>query len=96
MGYRLDGQPIELPTRGELLSCPMPLGGIQITPGGQPILLMADHATTGGYPVLAVVMTCDVPLAGQLAPGDWVEFALGDLEAAVNALRARARVFGDH
>ena len=41
---------------------------------GQPILLMADRQTTGGYPKIATVITADLPLAGQLAPGDWIEF----------------------
>ena len=49
-------------------------GAIQVPPSGQPILLMADRQTTGGYPKIATVITADLPLAGQLAPGDWVEF----------------------
>ena len=46
-------------------------GAIQVPPSGDPILLLADHQTTGGYPQLAVVITADIPLAAQLAPGGW-------------------------
>lgn len=87
MGYRLEGSAIEFQKQRELISCPMPVGGIQMTPTGQPILLMADHATTGGYPVVGVVITADLPMAGQLAPGDWVEFMPCSLKVAVAALR---------
>ena len=55
---------------------------------------MADHATTGGYPVGATVITADLPLAGQLAPGDWVEFEACSLEVADQALRAQEAALG--
>ena len=73
MGYRLDGPP--LPAAGEILSDATPLGSVQVPKSGQPILLMADRQTTGGYPKIATVISADVPLAGQLAPGDWIQFA---------------------
>ena len=47
---------------------------LQVPASGQPILLMADRQTTGGYPTIATVITADLPIAGQLAPGDWIEF----------------------
>ena len=47
---------------------------------------MADRQTTGGYPQLATVITADLPTAGQLAPGDWVEFTVCSRAAAVAAL----------
>ena len=49
-------------------------GGVQIPPSGEPILLMADRQTVGGYPQIATVITADLPVAGQLLPGDWIEF----------------------
>ena len=52
------------------------MGGIQITPSGEAILLMADRQTTGGYPQIATVITADLPVVGQLAPGDWIEFEI--------------------
>jgi allophanate hydrolase subunit 2 len=48
---------------------------------------MADRQTTGGYPKIATVITADLPLAGQLAPGDWVEFQSCTAAEAVEALR---------
>ena len=62
------------------------MGGLQIPPSGDPILLMADRQTTGGYPQIATVITADLPLAGQLAPGDWLEFTLCTRVEAITAL----------
>ena len=64
-------------------------GGLQVPPSGDPILLMADRQTTGGYPQMATVITADLPLAGQLAPGDWVEFELCTRQQAIAALSAQ-------
>jgi allophanate hydrolase subunit 2 len=49
-------------------------GAVQMPPDGQPVLFLADHPVTGGYPVLAVVVTADLPVAGQLRPGDRLRF----------------------
>ena len=82
MGYRLDGPRLE--TSGdELLSFGLAAGAIQLPRGGQPILLMADHQTAGGYPVVAVVVSAALPIAAQLLPGDRLRFA------EVTAERAR-------
>jgi KipI family sensor histidine kinase inhibitor len=86
MGYRLDGAPIPAPS-GEMISNAAFLGGVQVPPSGEPILLMADRQTTGGYPQIAVVITADLPLAGQLAPGDWLEFRACSRAEALAALR---------
>ncbi len=59
----------------DILSDATPIGSLQVPASGQPILLMADRQTTGGYPKIATVITADLPIAGQLAPGDWIEFA---------------------
>ena len=48
---------------------------------------MSDRQTTGGYPQMATVITADLPLAGQLAPGDWVEFSFCTRDEATAALR---------
>lgn len=94
MGYRLDGPPLPcLPTsQGALLSEAVPWGGIQIPPGGQPILLMADRQTTGGYPLIAVAATADRPVCAQLAPGDSVSFQPISLEEAQDADAAQERL----
>ncbi len=65
------------------------IGGIQVPASGEPILLMADRQTTGGYPQLAVVITADIPLAAQLAPGDWIEFRVCSRSEALSALVAQ-------
>jgi antagonist of KipI len=91
MGYRLDGPRIEQAVKTELISDPSPLGAVQIPASGQPILLMADRQTTGGYPKLAVVISADVGLAGQLGPGDTIAFALCTRQEALAALIAQER-----
>jgi KipI family sensor histidine kinase inhibitor len=77
-GLRLDGPSLErAPGRdGELPSEGTAVGSLQVTHLGQPILLLADHPTTGGYPVIAVVVSADLGLAGQLRPGQEVRFAI--------------------
>lgn len=74
MGYRLNGPPLGVATE-TLLSTATIAGGVQVPPGGEPILLMADRQTTGGYPIVAAVAADDLDAAGQLAPGDWIAFA---------------------
>jgi antagonist of KipI len=93
MGYRLEGPSVEHAGKADILSDATPFGSLQVPASGQPILLMADRQTTGGYPRIATVITADLPLAGQLAPGDWIEFAPCGRNAAVDALkRQRARL----
>lgn len=96
MGYRLSGGALPRVAGREMISDATFTGAIQVPPSGEPILLMHDRQTTGGYPQIATVITADLPLAGQLAPGDWVEFrrcsmaealaALDEQEAALDAL----------
>jgi antagonist of KipI len=89
MGYRLDAPAIARASSGDLISTAVPTGAVQVPPTGQPILLMNDHATTGGYAIAGTVITADLPLAGQLAPGDWIEFEACSIETAVAELRRR-------
>jgi len=91
MGYRLDGPLLAHVGAADILSEAMPVGAIQVPASGQPILLMAECATTGGYATIGNVITADLPLAGQLAPGDWIEFVPCTREEALAALRARER-----
>jgi KipI family sensor histidine kinase inhibitor len=89
MAYRLTGGLItRIPDR-EMISDATFFGGIQVPPSGEPILLMADRQTTGGYPQIATVITADLPLAGQLAPGDWIEFSICTRREALAALIAQ-------
>lgn len=96
MGYRLEGATVAAKATGELVSTAVPTGAIQIPPTGQPILLMNDHATTGGYQIAGVVITADLPVAGQLAPGDWVEFETCSVETADKELRQLEALLGPH
>jgi len=102
MGYRLNGAPIlrgagacgpagtgPLEPAAEMISDATFVGGLQVPRSGDPILLMADRQTTGGYPQIATVITADLPVAGQLAPGDWVEFELCTPHEALAALIAQ-------
>jgi antagonist of KipI len=91
MGYRLQGPPLRRVREGELISEPVGPGAIQVPAAGEPILLMADRQTAGGYPKIGHVIGADLPLAGQLAPGDFIEFVLCTRQEAVAALIARER-----
>jgi KipI family sensor histidine kinase inhibitor len=89
MGYRLRGaEPLPRDAR-EMISDATCAGGLQVPPSGQPILLMADRQVTGGYPIIATVITADLPVVGQLAPGDWIEFDTCTRADALAALAGR-------
>ena len=75
-GLRLDGPALPRARDDELPSEGVVTGALQVPPGGQPILLLADHPVTGGYPVIAVVAAADVGLAAQLRPGSRLRFVL--------------------
>jgi len=75
-GLRLDGPALPRARDGELASEGMVTGALQVPPDGRPILLLADHPVTGGYPVIAVVVSADIGLAAQLRPGQPVRFTL--------------------
>ena len=71
-----DGAPLERLREGELASEGAVTGALQVPPSGLPVLFLADHPVTGGYPVIAVVVPQDLTLAAQLPPGAAVRFAL--------------------
>ncbi len=75
VGVRLRGRPLERTARGELPSEGLARGAIQVPPEGQPVIFLADHPVTGGYPVIAVVVDADTDLVGQLRPGQRVRFS---------------------
>jgi antagonist of KipI len=82
MGYRLKGYPLQLRESFELVSSAVNFGTIQLLPGGEVIILMADHQTTGGYPRLAHVATQDLPVLAQLSANDQIGFELISLAEA--------------
>ncbi|OLT29410.1 allophanate hydrolase [Nocardiopsis sp. CNR-923] len=76
VGARLAGPALERSRGGELPSEGMVAGSLQVPPSGEPVLFLADHPVTGGYPVVAVVRSADLPRAAQAVPGTRVRFAL--------------------
>ncbi len=89
MGYRLVGPQIASRGGYDIVSDGLVEGAVQVPGSGRPVLLMADHQTTGGYPKPGVVAGADIPLAAQLSPGMAVRF----LECSVDdALSARLKL----
>ncbi len=85
MGYRLRGPALARAKAVEILSEPTCLGTVQVPNDGTPIVLMADHQTTGGYPKIAEIASVDIPGLAQLAPGGRVRFVkcgVGEAQAA--------------
>lgn len=74
MGFRLEGPRLQHAQGADTLSDITPLGTLQVLASGQPILLMADRQTTGGYAKIGTVITADIPVAAQCAPGDRLVF----------------------
>ncbi|MDF7824954.1 biotin-dependent carboxyltransferase family protein [Pontiellaceae bacterium B12227] len=73
-GIRLEGAPLSFRHEAQLVSSGIAMGTIQVPPSGQPIVMMADHPTTGGYPRIGNVVRDDLPILAQLRPGDDVRF----------------------
>ncbi|MDT0330658.1 5-oxoprolinase subunit C family protein [Nocardiopsis lambiniae] len=76
VGARLSGPVLDRARDGELPSEGMVPGSLQVPPTGEPVLFLADHPVTGGYPVIAVVRSADLPLAAQARPGTAIRFTL--------------------
>lgn len=94
MGYRLKGAAV--PTRSHSRpSSGTVMGMLQVPPSGQPILLMADRQTTGGYPAPAAVIEADLGIAAGLAPGDVCRFSVCTRHEALTARLAREREWLD-
>ncbi len=95
MGNRLTDQLLALDRCEELLSEGAVAGTLQLPPDGNPILLMADCAPTGGYPRIGHVISADMSRAAQLRPGQRVNFSLVSLDAAQQLFLQQRRIF-DH
>lgn len=91
MGMRLEGPALVRKGGVEQVSSAVTPGTMQVPPEGQPIVLMADAQTIGGYPQLAQVISVDLPLLAQLRPGDTLRFRVVKLEAAQERWLARER-----
>ncbi|MCR8636657.1 biotin-dependent carboxyltransferase family protein [Paenibacillus radicis (ex Xue et al. 2023)] len=82
MGYRLNGERLLLSEPLEMISESVTMGTVQVPPDGQPIILMADAQTTGGYPRMAQVAAVDLPVLAQMRPGSMLRFREISLAAA--------------
>jgi len=91
MGLRLSGKAIVRRSGGELASAPVAPGTIQVPPDGQPIVLMADAQSLGGYPQAAHVAAVDLPVLAQVCPGDLVRFREVPLDEAQLLILRRER-----
>ena len=94
MGYRLKGPAITHVRGHDIVSDGIPLGGIQVPGERQPIVLLVDRQTTGGYTKIATVIGVDIGAIGQTRPGQRIRFRRVSLEEAHAARVAEARVAG--
>ena len=95
-GYRLNGEPLALRKKVEMISSAVGFGTIQLLPDGQLIILMADHQTTGGYPRVGHVISRDLPLLAQLGTNDSLAFGLvtvADAEVAALEFENNFNIF---
>jgi biotin-dependent carboxylase-like uncharacterized protein len=88
MGLRLDGPPLQHRHGFNIVSDAIATGSIQVPGGGQPIVLLADHQTTGGYPKIATVISADLPALGRLPIGAKICFAPTTVDEAARARHA--------
>jgi antagonist of KipI len=93
MAFQLNGPKIEHSGGADIISDAIPFGGIQIPASGQPIILMAEHQTIGGYSRIGSVISTDLPLLAQALPGTKIRFKEISLNSAQNLLiNSRKRV----
>lgn len=88
IGYRLDGDPLALSAAADRASEPSCAGAMQLPPDGRPIVLMAEHPTIGGYPVIGVIPSTSLGVLAQRAPGSAVRFAPVTVDEVREAQRA--------
>jgi len=99
MGFRLEGPQLQHSGKHDLVSDGIVSGAIQVPGSGQPIVLLADAQTTGGYPKIATVISSDIPVLARRRPGSVVRFqpvSLQQAEALARDLEARLRAIADH
>ncbi|MDT8862687.1 biotin-dependent carboxyltransferase family protein [Alkalihalobacillus sp. MEB130] len=89
MGYRLSGPSLRVINKVELLSEGVTFGTIQVPPDGNPIILLADRQTIGGYPKIGQVIEVDIPAVAQLKPGEKISFSCVSIEEAEKLLIRR-------
>lgn len=95
MGYRLKGPTLETKEPVQLISTAVMPGTIQLTPEGNPLLLMADAQTTGGYPRIAQIIDADVSKCAQKRPGDKIRFKEVSMDTAIAEYKKMNRFISD-
>jgi len=95
MGMRLEGPPLRHRGGWDVISDAIATGSIQVPGSGQPIVLLADHQTTGGYPKIATVVSADLPAIARCRPGGKLRFAAVAAEAAENLYRQAEHRFAE-
>ena len=95
MGMRLEGPPLRHRGGWDIISDAIATGSIQVPGSGQPIVLLADHQTTGGYPKIATVVSADFPAIARCRPGDKLRFVAVAAEAAENLCRRAEHRFAE-
>jgi 5-oxoprolinase (ATP-hydrolysing) subunit C len=90
MGYRLTGPKIEHAKGYNIVSDGIVSGSVQVPGSGEPIIMMADRQTTGGYPKIATVISADLRIVAQRRPGDAIRFQVVGVEEAQQIARSRA------
>jgi len=91
MGMRLDGPLLQHRAGWDIVSDAIATGSIQVPGSGQPIILLADHQTTGGYPKIATVISADLPVVGRRRSGDAIRFVAVSIETAEGLYREQER-----
>ncbi len=94
MGYRLEGQ-TSISARSARYSIPIPLGGVQIPPAGQPIVLMRDHGSLGGYPIIGTLTRRSLSLLAQRSAGRVASFRPIKRDEATTEFLKYQKFFGD-
>lgn len=93
MGIRLSGEPLKSKNGMDIISDGIVFGSVQVPNSGEPIILMADHQTTGGYAKIATVISVDLPRASQLSAGNTVRFRSVTVEEAEQEAKKQKRFF---
>ena len=95
MGMKLSGTPLASVAGTDIVSDGIAPGSVQVPAGGQPIILLADRQTVGGYAKIATVIRADLPRLAQLRPGDTVRFEKTNRKKALAALQKLQRSLAD-
>ena len=96
MGFRLHGPAVESVSGCDIITDGIVNGSVQITGTGEPIVMMADRQTTGGYAKIASIINVDIPLFAQLRPGQMVQFERCTIDEAQRLIREAAAAWEKH